>query len=92
MKISNNFAGNYNPFSYNNVNKTQHTPKAQQSQQVQQAQKAPEDDKKLVTNDEKSFFAKMYPDKSSEIQGYHFYGRNGQMSGLTVGSRFDRRG
>ena len=88
MKISNNFAGNYNPFSYNNVNKTQ---QVQQPQQVQQDQKI-EESKKIITSDEKNFFADMYPEKSSEIQGYHFYGRNGQMSGVTLGSKFDRRG
>ncbi len=83
MKISNNIAGNYNPLSYNNINKVQ-TPKP--------VQEPAEEAKKILSADEKNFFAKMYPEKNNEIQGYHFYGRNGQMNGVSVGANFDRRG
>jgi hypothetical protein len=45
-----------------------------------------------VSSDEKNFFEKLYPEKKSEIMDYHFYGREGKMSGVSVGSQFDKRG
>ncbi len=41
---------------------------------------------------EKEMFAKMYPQQKSEIMEYHYYQKNGKMSGVTVGSLLDRRG
>jgi len=45
-----------------------------------------------VTNEEKSYFANMYPESKAEIMDYHFYQKNGKMGGVSVGSLIDRRG
>lgn len=45
-----------------------------------------------INQEEKTFFAKMYPEKQTEIMDYHFYQKSGKMSGVSVGSNLDRRG
>jgi hypothetical protein len=45
-----------------------------------------------LSNEEKNFFINRYPDKKDEISDYHFYQKSGQMSGVSVGQNFDRRG
>lgn len=45
-----------------------------------------------VSVEEKSFFAKLYPDSKNEINNYHFYSKNGKLQGYSVGSLLDRRG
>lgn len=45
-----------------------------------------------INQEEKTFFAKMYPEKQAEIMDYHFYQKSGKMSGVSVGSNLDRRG
>ncbi len=45
-----------------------------------------------VTAEEKKFFADLYPDKSKEIMNYAFYNIKGKVSGVTIGSLFDKRG
>jgi hypothetical protein len=45
-----------------------------------------------INNDEKQFFAELYPERKTEILDYHFYQRSGKMSGVSVGSNIDRRG
>ena len=47
---------------------------------------------KNVTEEEKKFFAGMYPENKDEIIDYHFYQKSGKMSGVKVGSQFDRKG
>jgi hypothetical protein len=44
-----------------------------------------------VSKEEKDFFVNMYPEQKQEIADYHFYQRSGKMSGVSVGSLFDRR-
>ena len=83
MKIENNGVGNYGPTIKKNqalLNK----PTGEISEKVK-------DDTKL-SQDEKKYFANLYPESTKEIMDYHFYERNGKMSGVKLGSNFDRRG
>ncbi len=45
-----------------------------------------------VTQEEKKFFANLYPDKQKEILSYEFYNAKGKITGVTIGSIIDRRG
>ena len=45
-----------------------------------------------ISSEEKIFFAKLYPAQKDEIMGYQFYNSKGKISGLHVGSLFDKRG
>lgn len=45
-----------------------------------------------VTPEEKKFFANMYPEKQKEIMTYEFYNAKGKITGVTIGSLFDKRG
>lgn len=81
MKISTNSIGNYKPViaqRNNQVNKTQETKKIKLDAKI--------------TNDEKTFFKKLYPQQEEEINKYHFYNKNGTKNGVSLGSLFDRRG
>lgn len=77
MKINTNSFGNYNA-SY--IDRTQ------SRTNIEKPQNAP------ITNSEKNFFAKLYPEKKSEIINYEFYNPKGKAAGITVGSLIDRRG
>ncbi len=81
MKISTNSIGNYNPIQArrnNQINKTE------------QAKKIKLDTK--ISNDEKKFFQKLYPQQKEDINKYHFYNKNGTKNGVSLGSLFDKRG
>ncbi len=54
-----------------------------------QSAKSAED---VFNEKEKLFFAQMYPDKSTEIMEYSFYGKFGKVNNVKLGSHFDRRG
>lgn len=45
-----------------------------------------------VTQEEKKFFANLYPEKQKEILNYEFYNAKGKVTGVTIGSIIDRRG
>jgi hypothetical protein len=45
-----------------------------------------------INNDEKKFFAEMYPAKQTEIMEYYYYEKSGRMNGISVGTNLDRRG
>lgn len=77
MKISDNYSGTYNVYAIR--------------QQAAAAARAKETTSPAVSNEEKAFFMDMYPEQKTEIQDYHFYQRSGKMSGVSVGSLFDRR-
>lgn len=79
MKISTNPIGNYGP-SY--IQKMQ--------QQKTSVNTAPVKDK--ISVEEKKFFANMYPTNQNEIMEYDFYNLKGKVSGMHVGSLFDKRG
>ncbi len=81
MKITTNAIGNYNPYKIKNVKANVPSNKVNQ---VKANTK--------ITNAEKDFFTKLYPNSKEEIVDYHFYQRTGKMNGVSVGSLFDRRG
>jgi len=81
MKITNNVAGNYNPYAIKNTQPKEVVAK----QSISVATES-------ISKEEKSFFAGLYPEKKSEIIDYHFYQRSGEMKGVSIGSMFDRRG
>lgn len=81
MRITTNVIGNYNPYSVNKV-----TP-ASQTAELNSAKPTTK-----ITNEEKDFFAKLYPESKKEIVDYHFYQSSGKMNGVSVGTLFDRRG
>ncbi len=80
MKISMNSIGNYSPQSVQNVNR----PVKNSGIEKPKAEN--------ITKSEKEFFANLYPEKKEEVMDYHFYHKSGKMSGVTVGSLFDKRG
>ncbi|GAB6281322.1 MAG: hypothetical protein STSR0008_00610 [Ignavibacterium sp.] len=45
-----------------------------------------------ITDEEKKFFAEMYPEKKNEIINYKFYQRNGKVLSVAIGSTFDKKG
>lgn len=81
MKISTNNIGNYGP-KY--IPQVQNKPKAAAVQPEVKAEK--------ITADEKNFFKELYPQNKTEIADYHFYEKSGKMSGVSLGSLFDKRG
>lgn len=83
MKISANAVGNYSPYN----NKVNNVKQAQSLAETKEVKKTD-----IVSNEEKKFFAKLYPENKSEIIDYHFYKSSGKMSGVSVGSLLDRRG
>lgn len=84
MKISTNPVGNYHPVVTPKVSVVQ--PKQEVKAQEVKAQDV------NVTGEERSFFIRMYPEKTNDIVDYHFYQPNGRMSGVATGTVFDRRG
>ncbi len=78
MRVSTNSVGNYQPayLKPNSINRTD------------VAQKPAE----KISVEEKKFFAELYPNKQQEISGYQSYNAKGKVSGVHVGSLFDRRG
>lgn len=81
MKISTNNIGNYAP---------KYIPEIQ----IKSKPTVIQEDKKAesITPAEKEFFVEMYPQNKGEIKDYHFYQRSGKMSGVSVGSLFDKKG
>lgn len=78
MKIDTNIVGNYSP-AYAKAN-------------VAKAQAAQNSKTDSITSEEKKFFANLYPTQQDEIMNYQVYNAKGKVSGLHVGSLFDRRG
>jgi hypothetical protein len=79
MKITTNSIGNYNQIYI----------KPNLVKSNEQIQKTKTDN---ISSEEKNFFAKLYPSQKDEILGYQFYNSKGKISGVHVGSLFDRRG
>ena len=80
MRIDTNSIGNYSP---NSIAK----PRIEKTVQQTQAQKLED-----ITSKEKQFFTGLFPEQSGDVMDYHFYKRSGQMSGVKLGSLFDRKG
>jgi hypothetical protein len=79
MKISTNSFGNYKPIVAQKNNVSQF-----------ESKKAVETLK--VSNEEKKFFTNLYPENKDQIINYHFYNKEGDKNGVSLGSLFDRRG
>ncbi len=79
MKISSNSIGNYAPSYIKPVQNNNRTAAAANS-----AEK--------ISKEEKNFFAGLYPAQKDEILSYQLYNAKGKVSGIHVGSLFDRRG
>ena len=86
MKISTNAIGNYVP----QINKAAITyqPEVKETKDSTSIS----NEQQSITSDERNFFLQMYPSNSQEISNYHFYEKSGKMSGVKLGSIFDRRG
>lgn len=80
MKVSTNSIGNYKPVITQKSNNIQNI----------QAKKAAEALK--VSIEEKKFFTKLYPEEKDQIDNYHFYNKDGDKNGVSLGSLFDKRG
>ncbi len=78
MKINTNVVGNYSP--------TYFKPQINNKENIQVEKQT------SISNDEKKFFAELYPNKKEEVMNYQFYNAKGKISGLHVGSLFDKRG
>lgn len=79
MKIGSNPVGNYTPI--HNVNKSNIVKTRQKDSSLE-----------IIDSKEKEFFSNLYPTDKSKIMQHHFYMKNGNMSGVMVGSLIDRRG
>lgn len=79
MKVSTNTIGNYSPAYVNTKAKNK-------TENIQNAKS------ENIEVEEKKFFAKLYPNQQDEIMNYKFYNSKGKVTGIHVGSLFDRRG
>ena len=84
-----NTVGNYTPrLVNNNVRQTKSKETSGQVEAGSTLQKKTDN----LTSDEKDFFMKLYPQNKLEVADYHFYQRSGKMSGVKIGSMFDKKG
>jgi ribosomal protein L5 len=80
MKISTNSIGNYKPII------------TQKKNNIEQVNIKKNEDAVKITSEEKKFFSKMYPNNTEQITNYHFYNKEGDENGVSLGSLFDKRG
>ncbi len=85
MIVNTNPIGNYFPQRTKIISDVTRTENIQKQMEVKETKEA-------ISFKEKELFAKMYPQKREEIMEYHYYNKDGAMSGVTVGSLLDRRG
>ncbi len=88
MQVNMNSIGNYFTQQTRSISKVARSVRSEsvQKSEIMKATKQP------ISTKEKEMFAKMYPKQKSEIMEYHYYQKNGVMSGVAVGSLVDRRG
>ena len=79
MRVSTNSIGNYSPTYM----------KAAAANKTAASQKASNE---IISPEEKKYFAQLYPAKQNEIMDYQLYNSKGKVSGVHVGSLFDKRG
>lgn len=79
MKITTDALGNYSPAYFKSKVNTQTKTDAAETQ-------------KVISNDEKKFFANLYPAQQEDVMNYQFYNAKGKVAGIHVGSHIDRRG
>ncbi len=89
MKITTNVIGNYSPQILHNAVKQSKQNDISGKSETKPVRQAKKDN---LTADEKNFFMGLYPANKSEITDYHFYKKTGEMSGVKIGSLFDKRG
>ena len=89
MKITTNVIGNYSPQLVNNAAKFSKQNEITEKSETKPAIQAKREN---LTTDEKKYFMGLYPENKSEITDYHFYKKSGEMSGVKIGSLFDKRG
>ena len=91
-----NAIGNYSPHGILNTGKQAKVkqPAAQKPDSKTPAAiaKAQQAKQGSLQQEEKDFFAKLYPQNKAEVADYHFYERSGKLSGVKLGSLIDRRG
>lgn len=94
MKIEANHIGNYRPSYVNNngQNANNVTSTRGKTETSSPVKAAGSENTASITTEEKKYFTNMYPASRQEIADYHYYSRDGKMSGVSVGSLFDRRG
>jgi hypothetical protein len=76
MKVTTNTVGNYSPTYFKQNVNRTHAPQKTDS----------------ISSEEKKFFAELYPAQKEEVMGYQLYNAKGKVSGMHVGSLFDKRG
>lgn len=81
MAVSMNSIGNYSAFGLNHAKRSKAN--------VINGEKGKTEN---INNDEKKYFAQMYPAKQNEIMEYYYYEKSGRMNGISVGTNIDRRG
>ncbi len=88
MRIGTNPIGNYNPV----YRKTAVSNTVKTNSVAETAKTTAAEPTVTLNKTEKAFFSKLYPENTDKIMDHHFYMKNGNMSGVMVGSLFDRRG
>ncbi len=88
MRIDTNSVGNYTQANVRNIERK---PKLNDVDANVQAKNTLPSNANLSV-EEKNFFAKLYPQSKSEVADYHFYEKNGKLSGVKIGSLIDMRG
>ncbi len=90
MRVNTNTVGNYFPQRTRNISNVTRTDNIKKSIEINKIET--KSTEQAISVKEKELFAKMYPKQKEEIMEYHYYNKNGAMSGVTVGSLLDRRG
>lgn len=78
MKVSTNNIGNYSPAYFKAA--------------IVKTEAANKTKTESISVEEKKFFADLYPAQKEEVLGYQLYNAKGKVSGVHLGSLFDRRG
>jgi hypothetical protein len=95
MGLGINAIGNYGLYS-NRIKATNGVAQTRKTQNVQGVQKTTSNNEvrtdNVISEKEKEFFVNLYPNDKETVMSYHFYQRNGEMSGVAVGSIINRRG
>jgi hypothetical protein len=81
MAVSMNSIGNYSPYGLNTSKNNKTNIKNSINAQTEN-----------INNDEKKFFAELYPAKQNEIMDYCYYQKSGKMNGISLGTNLDRKG
>jgi hypothetical protein len=95
MKVNTDIAGNYSP---NSINQKRGSDQQERKIKNRDEEKFRFPDKekiktgKNISEEEKNFFAEMYPLNKEEILDYHYYQKTGKPSGIVLGSLFDKKG